>query len=208
MPSAYIPHQLIHAHLPPPPLSPNAIPELRVPTQRAFPSTSEILNEPIHPDHAVSVAHERTTGVLARSIENGYTLELRTLSLVIGQRKAKSGSESLRICFPDPLRPLGEGCIVHSSRTGRLYILVVTQANVLYRLTFPSSFREDAADRMVFTTKGNDEWCEEWAVPDDVVSACGGVGAWTVIDESNVVLGGGDGGIVRLVRSGRSECSL
>ena len=56
---------------------------------------------------------------------------------------------------------------------------------------------------MAFTAKDNEDWCEEWTVPEDVVAACGGVGAWTAVDESNVVLGGGDGGIIRLTRLGR-----
>lgn len=39
-------------------------------------------------------------------------------------------------------------------------------------------------------------------MPEEVVNACVGVGSWIVLDEETVVLGGGDGGIVRLTRSG------
>ena len=204
--STYIPHQLIHAHLPISPLVPNAIPERRVPTQRNFPQTIEVLNEPLHPDHAVSVAHDPVTGILVRIIQNGFGLELRTLSSVIDpHRKSRSpDSETLRISFPDALRPLGSRCIVPSARNGRLYVLVVSQVNVLYRLCFPyDNFKSGHGDRMVFTAKNNEQWCEEWTVPEDLVAACGGVGSWTAVDESNVVLGGGDGGIVRLTRLGR-----
>jgi nuclear pore complex protein Nup160 len=212
---SYFPQQLVHAHLPAPPLIPNAIPELRIPTQRHYPATSDVLGEPLHPDHAVSVVHDPITGILARSIQNGYGLELRSLSLVIHpyREKGQTGSETIRIFFPDRLRPLAEGCIVSSRRGGRVYILAVSQANVLYRLSFPlGSFKARAGDRFVFMTKGNDDWSEEWAVPDDVIVACGGVGAWTVVHEGSVALGGGDGGIVRLLRlsqgSGASTQSI
>ncbi len=208
MPSTYLPHHLVHAHLPAPPLIPNAIPELRIHTDRPFPQTCDLLAEPLHPDHAVFVAHDPTTKILARAIQNGYGLELRTLSLVVDQQRGKPsiGSETTRILFSDPLRPLGEGCIVPCRRSGRVYILVLTQANVLYRLSFPlGSFKSGRGDRVVFTTKGNEDWCEEWAVPDDVIVGCGGAGAWTAVDENVMVLGGGDGGIVRLTRSSRGS---
>ena len=206
MPISYLPHQLIHAHLPAPPLIPNAIPERRIPTHRPYPQTSNVLAQPLHPDHAVSVLHDPASGILARALQNGYTLELRNLAITIDPQRQKSsvGSETIRIFFPDALRPLGSGCIVSCPRSGRLYILVVTQANVLYRLSFPlDSYKAGRGDRFVFPTTGSDEWSEEWAVPDDMIAACGGVGAWIVLHESNVVLGGGDGGIVRLLRSTR-----
>lgn len=53
------------------------------------------------------------------------------------------------------------------------------------------------------TTKGMEDWCEEWEVPEETLVACGGVGAWRVIDEDTIVLGGADGGIVRLTRAGK-----
>lgn len=206
MPSSYLPHRLVHAHLPAPPLIPNAIPELRITTERPYPETSDVYDEPLHRDHAVSVAFDPTTGILARVIHNGYCLELRNLNTVIDphHQRPSIGSETLRVFFPDPLRPLAERCIVFSRRTGLLFVLAVTQANCLYRLSFPlGSYTARLGDRFVFTTKGNEDWCEEWGVPDDTVVSCAGVGAWMVVNESSVVLGGGDGGIVRLIRTSR-----
>lgn len=208
MPSTYIPYQLVHAHLPAPPSIPKAIPQLQVPTDRPFPETSEELDEPIHPDHAVSVVYDPTTGILARSIQNGYGLELRTLSFDIqkGHSHSSTGSEILRISFPDQLRPLVTDCIVTSTRDSRLYILLVTLVGVVYRLNFPlGTFKPGVGDRFVFTTKGNDQWCEEWLIPDDVIASCGGFGAWTVIDENALLLGGVDGGVLRVTRSSRSN---
>jgi nuclear pore complex protein Nup160 len=205
MTTSYTPHRLVHAHLPSPPLIPYSIPELRVPTSRTFSESSTSDSQLLHPDHATSIHHDAATNILARVLNNGTVLELRTLSLVSpGNGKAKSGGiDTVRIFFPDPLRSLSERCIIHSRRHRRVYILVVTQSNVLYRLNFDFSgdpIGRNGGDRMDFSVGSGSEWCEEWQVPDEVIAGCGGVGSWTVVNENMVVLGGGDGGIVRLIR--------
>ncbi|WWD18377.1 hypothetical protein CI109_102827 [Kwoniella shandongensis] len=205
MPSTFVPHHLVHAHLPAPPSIPNSIPELRLPTEREYPPTDEDYAEPLHPDHAVSVYYDPSTNILARGIHNFYVLELRSFSPTISASRPRGidGSETIRIFFPEPLRPLASGSIVVSRRDKRLFILVLSETNIVYRLNFAlGTFRTGSGDRFVFTTKGNEDWSEEYEVPDDVIAACGGVGAWTVLDEDTVVLGGGDGGIVKLTRSG------
>lgn len=204
MASTYLPLQLVHAHLPAPPSIPLAIPELRIPTDRPFPESTQSYSEPLHPDHAVSAVHHHSTGTLARVIRNGYVLELRTLNPLVAKdrRRDGSGSETVRIFFPDRLLPLTDGCLVLSHRENKLFILVVTESTVVYRLNFPlGGFRTGKADRLSYSTKSED-WCEEYEVPDEVVGACGEVGSWIVLDDATVVLGGDDGGIVRLVRSG------
>jgi len=204
MPSTYLPSRLIHAHLPSPPAIPYSIPELRATSSRDF---SDVIDEfqALHPDHALSVIHDIATNILARVLNNGYVLELRTLSLShAGSGKSRSrGTDTIRIFFPDPLRSLSDRCIVNSKRDGKVYILVVTEANVLYRLSFSTGgarFGRYGGSMMSFTVKSGDEWCEEWEVPDEIIAGCGGVGSWTVVNENLVVLGGGDGGIVRLIR--------
>ena len=57
--------------------------------------------------------------------------------------------------------------------------------------------------RVSFTTKGNEGWYEEWAIPNDIIASCGGIGAWKVVNESSVVVGGNDSGLVRLLRLSR-----
>ncbi|WVR06261.1 hypothetical protein IAU60_003291 [Kwoniella sp. DSM 27419] len=205
MPGTYLPHHLVHAHLPPPPTLPASIPELRVASDTAIPLTDEEYASPLHPDHAVSVVRCQSANLLLRSIYNGHVLELRPFSPTIssGRTSRQEGSETVRIFFPEQLRPLSEECITLSHRDQRLFISVVSLANNVHRLNFPlGNFRPDTDDRFVFSTKGNEEWHEEFAVPEDIVRSCAGVGAWTVLDENTVVLGGGDGGIVRLVRTG------
>ncbi|WWC62448.1 uncharacterized protein I303_105044 [Kwoniella dejecticola CBS 10117] len=205
MPSTFIPHHLIHAHLPPPPSIPNAIPELRIQSDQAVPLTVEDYAEPLHPDHAVSVIHHESTNILARSIYNGHVLELRSFNTVIRKSRPRGldGSEIIRIFFPEQLRTLSQGGVVVSKRDKRLFVTVVSQANIVYRLNFPlGTFRPGTEDRFIFTTKGNDDWYEEWQVPEDVVVACSGVSAWTALNENIIILGGGDGGIVRIHRSG------
>ncbi|OCF41500.1 hypothetical protein I317_04703 [Kwoniella heveanensis CBS 569] len=205
MTTSYIPYHLVHAHLPAPPSVPNSIPELRISADETVPLTDEDYCEPLHPDHAVSAIHDQSTNILARSIYNGHVLELRPHNPVISKirPRALDGSEIVRIFFPEQLRPLTSGSVVVSRRDKRLFVLVVSQANIVYRLNFPlGTFRPDTEDRFVFTTKGHDEWYEEWEVPEDVIAACGGVGAWTALDENTVILGGGDGGIVKLSRAG------
>ncbi|WVQ96857.1 hypothetical protein IAU59_003964 [Kwoniella sp. CBS 9459] len=205
MTTTYIPYHLVHAHLPAPPSIPSSIPELRIASDETVPLTDEDYCEPLHPDHAVSAIHDQSTNILARSIYNGHVLELRTFNPVVSRvrPRALDGSETLRIFFPEQLRPLTSGTIVVSRRDKRLFILVVSQANIVYRLNFPlGTFRPGTEDRFVFTTKGNEEWYEEWEVPEDVIASCGGVGAWTALDENTVILGGGDGGIVKLSRNG------
>ncbi|WWC88782.1 uncharacterized protein L201_003695 [Kwoniella dendrophila CBS 6074] len=205
MPSTYIPQHLIHAHLPPPPSIPNAIPELRIISDEAVPLTDEDYAEPLHPDHAVSAIHDQPTNLLARSIYNGHVLELRSFNAVISKSKPRGldGTEIIRIFFPEQLRALAQGSIVISKRDKRLFITVVSQANIVYRLDFPlGTFRPNTEDRFVFTTKGNEDWYEEWEVPEDVVVTCSGISPWTALDENTLILGGGDGGIVRVTRSG------
>ncbi|WVQ72883.1 hypothetical protein IAR50_002444 [Cryptococcus sp. DSM 104548] len=201
--ASYIPHHLVHAHLPAPPSLPESTPELRIPTDETV--SDELYTEPLHPEHAVSVAYDADTSILARTIYNGYVLDLRPMGSTINKTRLPNaeGSESIRVFFPEPLRTLSPGLVRISSQEKRLYILVVSQANVVYRLNFPlGDFKPSSGDRFSFTLQNDEEWSEEWEVPEDVIGSCGGVGATTVVDERTAVLGGGDGGIVILTRSG------
>ncbi|ORY31381.1 nucleoporin Nup120/160-domain-containing protein [Naematelia encephala] len=210
MPSTYIPYQLVHAHLPPPPSIPNSIPELRVPSAQPFPTNASVYSDPLHPDHAVSTAYDPSTCILARSIHNAYCLELRSFALVIDPNRPKrsAGSEIIRIFFPSPLRPLVDECIVLHRKQGKVYILLVSEDNVIYRLSFPlGDFEVDSGDRFDFSLNANEEWCEEYSLSEEILNACGGLGAWTVLNPSTVVLGCADGGIVKAVRSHRGAWS-
>ncbi|OXB37292.1 hypothetical protein LQV05_003644 [Cryptococcus neoformans] len=202
--ATYIPHHLVHAHLPAPPSIPASIPELRVPANEPIPIPDEAYEEPLHPDHAVSLVHDTANNILARNIFNGYVLELRPFGPTIAKQRQniETGSEIVRIFFPEPLRALSPGAIRFSNEEDRLFIIVISQANVVYRLNFPlGTFRQGTDDRFIFMTQG-EEWLEDWEVPEHLIGACGGVGATTVLNGDTVVLGGGDGGIVIVTRSG------
>lgn len=202
--ATYVPHHLVHAHLPAPPSIPASIPELHVPVNESIPIPDEAYEEPLHPDHAISVVHDTAKNILARNICNGYVLELRPFGPTIAKLRPniETGSEVIRIFFPEPLRPLSPGLIQISDEEDRLFIIVISQANVVYRLNFPlGTFRKGTDDRFIFTTQG-EEWLEDWEVPEHLISACGGVGATTVLNGETVILGGGDGGIVIVTRSG------
>jgi nuclear pore complex protein Nup160 len=95
---------------------------------------------------------------------------------------------------------MGEGCIIPYPEDGRVYILALTETDVVFRLKLSLRISDGTTE---LSMKGMDDWCEEWEVPEETLVACGGVGAWRVIDEDTVVLGGGDGGVVRLTRAGR-----
>lgn len=202
--ATYVPHHLVHAHLPAPPSIPASIPELHVPVNESIPIPAEAYEEPLHPDHAVSVVHDTANNILARNIFNGYVLELRPFGPTVAKlrQNVDTGSEVIRIFFPEPLRPLSPGFIQISNEEDRLFIIVISQANVIYRLNFPlGTFRRGTDDRFIFTTQG-EEWLEDWEVPEHLIGACRGVGATTVFNRETVVLGGGDGGIVIVTRSG------
>lgn len=196
--SLYTPYNLVHAHLPHNPSTASAIAEVAVPSERSFPPTDDTYESPLFVDHAVSAAFDPQTGTLARSIYNGYALELRSLSPVTNGRHANDGS-TVRILFPDALRTLSDGCIVASLGTRQLVVIVVTEANVLYRLTFPLGSFVDLGDRLSFNTKNHD-WAEEWELDEDLIESAGGIGACAVTNENTVVLGCADGGIIRIER--------
>ncbi|WVN88766.1 uncharacterized protein L203_103979 [Cryptococcus depauperatus CBS 7841] len=205
--ASYTPYNLEYVHLPPLPLHPHSIPELHILGDESLPIAEEAYSEPSHPEHAVSVIHDQATNLLARNIFNGYVLELRPFSPVISRTRKSNGtgSEIIRVFFPEPLRPLSSRMVCVSSRDKQLYALVVSQTNLVYRLRFPlGAFISESNDRFVFNTDEEDYW-EQWPVPDDVIVACGGVGATTVLDENTIVLGAGDGGIVILTRSEHSN---
>ncbi|WVQ80541.1 hypothetical protein IAT38_002646 [Cryptococcus sp. DSM 104549] len=201
----YLPQHFIHAHLPAPPPLPESIPELRVADSDTIPIPLEAYNSPQDVEHAVSVVHDAATNILARSIANGYVLELRPFSPTIGKSRPRTldGSEIIRVFFPAKLRTLAEGSIVVSHRDQLLYVYALTETNQVYRLNFPlGNFRPGTGDRFVFTTRGGGDWSEQFEPAQEDIVACGGVGAWTVLDEDTVVLGGGDGGIVKMTRTG------
>ncbi len=198
----FIPYRLVHAHLPAPPSLPNSIPELRVPSDQPHPSISQLASLPLHPEHAQSVVRDPTTGILARLIQNGHCLELSNLSLISTSTSREDGSDKVRIYFPHELRPLVSGSIVPSREDERLYVVAVSTTNILYRINFPLG-PPSKGDRFIFSLKSNEEdWCEEWVIPEDVLSACGGIGSLAVTNGNTVVLGCDDGGIIRLTRSG------
>jgi nuclear pore complex protein Nup160 len=122
--------------------------EVSVPTDRPFPDDGEVYATPLHPDHAVSAAFEPRTGTLARTVYNGYALELRSLSPVVNRGKNIEEPTVVRIMFPDALRPLGDGCIVPSFGDRQLVVLALSTANVLYRFTFPLGLFADTGDRI------------------------------------------------------------
>jgi nuclear pore complex protein Nup160 len=214
MSRSYIPHALIHAHLPCPPTIPNSIPELHIPSELGSPSVFS--GGALFSEHASSFSYSPSLNVLARVINNGYTLELRAFDTTIRKDEVQQGQDDdgsriIRVMFPQQITSLPEDCIIVSPLDRRVYVLVYTEVieedtsrNVFYRLNFPlGSTKLGQGSRFSFTTRGNDDWVEEFQVPHDVLANCGGVGTWTVVDELNVLLGCGDGGILRVSRSNR-----
>ncbi|KAL1412954.1 hypothetical protein Q8F55_000703 [Vanrija albida] len=205
--SIYTPFQLAHASLPAPiSTSSGVVAEVAVPTQRPFPpdDDNEIFNTPLNADHAASAAFDPRTATLARAVDNEYTLELRSLSPVINPSHSSANPHILRILLPDPLRPLTDGCIVPDLRGRRLTIIALTHTNVIFRFTFPLAAFLDKGDRLSFTTKDAD-WVEEWEVDSDLIASAGGIGSWAVTDADTVILGCGDGGIIKVQRDERSS---
>jgi nuclear pore complex protein Nup160 len=205
MPTSYLPQRLIHAHLPSSSTTSNEA-QIPVITEREFPTTDET-EEPFSPEHAISTVLEPSTGILARITHNGYLLQIRNFSLTASPHSSFSRS-TIKIAFPEKLRPMSEGCIIPYPEDGRVYILLLTESDIVYRLKLSMVMQGGVVE---LSTKGMDDWCEEWDVPEETLVACGGVGAWKVIDEDTIVLGGGDGGIVRLTRAGkwgRGMCSV
>lgn len=200
--SLYTPFNLVHAHLPHNPSSSTGVPEVAVPSERSFPPTDETYEAPLFVDHAVSAAFDSQTGTLARSIYNGYALELRSLSPVTNGRPS-SETSAVRILFPDRLLPLSDDCVVVSLGTRQLVVMVITEANIIYRLTFPLGSFVDLGDRLSFNTK-NSDWAEEWEIEEDGVESAGGIGSWAVTNEDTVVLGCADGGIIKVERNADS----
>lgn len=214
MSRSYIPQTLVHAHLPCPPTIPNSIPELHIPSD--YDSSSGSFDDAHFLEHALAFSYSPSLNVLARVINNGYTLELRAFDPTIRSDQSQSGKEEdgsriIRVIFPQQIKSLPEDCIIVSPLDRRVYVLVYTEEitedasrNMLYRLNFPiGSTKLGKGSRFSFTTRGNDDWMEEFQVPHDMLINCGGVGTWTVVDELNVVLGCGDGGVLRLTRSNR-----
>lgn len=200
MATSYIPYRLVHAHRSRSRTAAVNERSLDSPTTREFPADSE-LDGPLHPEHAVSTIRESRTGLLARVINNGYTLEISHLALSTERDQASTSSSTpLIINFADRLRTLVEGCIIPYHDQGRVYIPLLTQNDVVYRLKLNLTM---IGEKPVLSTKGLDDWFEEWEVPEDTLTACAGIGAWAVIDEDTLILGSGDGGIVRLTRSGK-----
>jgi nuclear pore complex protein Nup160 len=221
MTRTYIPHTLVHAHLPAPPTIPDSIPELHVSSEYQDPAPT---TDDIFPEHALSFSYNPALNVLARVINNGYTLELRSFSTVYDPSSASdrndAGSDIVRVFFPRPIKALPENSVIVSTLDRRVYIMVYTEGitphaelGTLYRLNFAlGGAKVGRGHRFNFTTRGNDDWVEEVDVPEDVLRSCGGISTWAAVDELNAVLGGNDGGIVRLVRSNRDvrnrECSV
>lgn len=200
MPTSYIPYRLVHAHLSASRRATEGHTALQAPTARSFPP-DDALYEPLHPEHAVSTVREPNTAIFARVVHNGYTLELSNLALSVDRSQASSSAvKPLTITFPDRLRTLDEGFIIPYQQDGRVYILLLSESDVVYRLKL---YLVNVGGRYGLSVKGLEDWYEEWSVPEETLTACGGVGAWTVIDEDTLVLGAGDGGIVRLTRSGK-----
>lgn len=204
--SLYNPYELVHAHLAEAPSAPGVVEEVAVPSERTFPATEDEFNSPLHPDHAVSAAFDPRTGTLARAIFNGHALELRSLSPVISN--GESGQPSvLRIILPDPLRTLAQGCVVPDLGNGQLVVVVVTQADVVYRFTFPLGSFVDKGDRIAFATKDSD-WVEEVELDDETITGAGGVSSWSVVNPNTVVLGCADGGIIKAERLSNSSSGM
>lgn len=200
MPTSFIPYRLVHAHRSAPRRTSNDAASIDAPTSREFPHESD-LTGPLHSEHAISTARDPSTGIFARVVNNGYTLELSHLSLSMDRAHASTSStENVRFNFPDKLRTLGEGCIIPYIEDGRAYIVLLTQTDVVYRLKL---ILDLTSGRTVLSAKVLDDWFEEWEIPEDTLTGCGSIGAWTVIDEDTLILGSGDGGIVRLTRSGK-----
>ncbi|CAK9785053.1 hypothetical protein CC85DRAFT_277004 [Cutaneotrichosporon oleaginosum] len=189
----YTPFELVHAHL-----AETSAVEVAVPSERSFPATEHDYNTPLHAEHALSASFDAQTGTLARSVFNGYALELRSLSLVINS-KPDSSPSVLRIVLPDPLRPLANGCIIPDFGAGVLIVLVVTTADVIYRFTFPLSGFSDAGDRVILQTKDTD-WAEEIEIGDETINAAGGIASWAAVNQNTVMLGCSDGGIIKVAR--------
>lgn len=202
--SLYTPFQLVHAHLSALPSTPGPVVDVSVPSQRAFPEDNEPYTSPLHPEHAISAVLDSRSGILARAIYNGYALELRSLSPVLGRGKSVEDPSVIRVLFPEQLRPLAKKCIIPSFGSGQLIVLVVTEANVIYRLSFALNLFANSGDRIAFMPK-EQEWIEEYEVDADLIVSAGEIGSWGVTDQNTVVLGCADGGIIRVVRSSKSS---
>ena len=200
--SQYLSQSLVHAHLPCPPSIPDAIPELRVdPNSDTLSMERSTLPHAIR--HAISFSYEPEVNVLARLIHNGYVLELRALDTVRREGSFNDTQQihTLRIIFPSRLVSLAEDSIVLSLAEQMIYVFAYSQANVLYRMKFPLIRSTGPGTRMSFSINGGSHWVENFHVPEELIAAAGGVSAWSAMDEDTAILGGQDGGIIRVART-------
>ena len=198
----YAPQLAVHSHLPAPPTTPHAIPVWEAPIDRSFPTSSSAYDSPLHPDHALYTAGEASTGVQARVIQNGYTLELRSYQL--STSSASSSSQlptAVRITFPEPLAPLSSTCITtafNNAGQSYLYVVLLASSGWLYRLRFARSAKYALEGGPVQTFVQGDEWFEHVELPSDKIHAAAGITTHAVVTEDLFLVGCGDGGVLKV----------
>ncbi|EJU06460.1 hypothetical protein DACRYDRAFT_113162 [Dacryopinax primogenitus] len=114
--------------------------------------------------------------VLARVVNDRRTLELTHLS-----------SDCPPIRFLLPSRALGNPGVAFEQQTSSLHVLILTEANSLYRLNFP-------APALFNTAPLPRNWCKEYVVK----SVLEGDGPVSLMDMSTVLIGLRDGGVLKL----------
>lgn len=202
MSSHYTP---LHTHLSSIHPSPLVLP---VPTLQT--TTSDELDH--HPSHALHSSSDPTTGLLARTINNGFTLELSSIAL----SSAKSTSSSSVVFLPRPLRFIFPSKLVStptiftSPATSYIHIVALTESGYLYRLSFPLAAAQAAgragsaggAGRRSTSSwesvleKG--DWSDEYEVAGLASGRTPTV--FHAADEQTVLVGLGDGTMIRLDR--------
>ncbi|CED82599.1 Nuclear pore complex, Nup160 component [Phaffia rhodozyma] len=120
-------------HIPTPPTSPPL--SYPVPTRLTYPQ--ETFPSPHHPSHAIYTTSSPSSNILLRTINNGLTLSLSSLSLSISSPSHVRLKQPIRLHFPEPLH---SSPVLFSHPAGSvLWVLALTKRGVLIRLALPSS---------------------------------------------------------------------
>lgn len=207
----YAPQLAVHSHLPAPPSAPHAIPVWEAPIDRPFPTSSSDYDSPLHPDHALYTAGHSSTGIQARVIQNGYTIELRSYQL--SSSSASSSTQdptTVRITFPETLAPLSSTSITTAfSASGRsyLYVILLSSSGWLYRLRFARSAKYALEGGPIQTFVQDDDWFEHVELPSDKIHAAAGIATHAVVTEDLILVGCGDGGVLKVEKRDASRDS-
>lgn len=195
-------HLPLHAHLSS--INPQAL-DVVVPTSQARLDEPDVSHH--HPDHALAASSDPQTGLLLRLLSDSTVLEISSLSLTSTRAPTAPRPvvlpRPLRFLFPSPLVPT-PAVIATPGGPGGVQIVAVSITGFVYRLSLPSlgSKWEEHVERA--------GWSSEYELRSAGLVTSKGMTVCHVVDDQVVLVGLGDGGVLRFEQDqGRSSsCSF